>query len=128
MAAAECMGANYWPLSLGTALHKRLGSQKLNIWTLGYPAPVLKKDDPYAYRESLTTGVRPCVRKLVHGGIGMGANRGIVFVGHSLGGLVVKAVITQGGITRFADRNESVAHDLSLRLRSVGECKLNARL
>jgi hypothetical protein len=90
------MGPLLWPAALAKRLSERLGSQKVNVWSFGYPAPVLKKDDPFAYNETLQTAVRPAVRTLVQGGLGAGT-RGILFIGHSLGGLVIKAMLDHCG-------------------------------
>jgi hypothetical protein len=104
VSTSELMGEYYWPASLAKQVGKRFGSQKINVWSFGYPAPILKKEDHFAYTETLQTGVRPAVRTLVQGGIGAGTRRGVVFVGHSLGGLVIKAILDH--CERSGDYNE----------------------
>ena len=96
LAIPDLTGSNFWPAALAKKLTERLGSQKVNVWSFGYPAPVLKKDDPFAYNETLQTGVRPAVRTLVQGGLGVGTRK-ILFIGHSLGGLVIKAMLDHCG-------------------------------
>lgn len=87
-----CAGEEYWPSWLDQDLRKD-GSTSINLWSLGYPAPYFARDDPLGYPESLRTGVRPLVQKLVLAGIAASDNTRLVFVGHSLGGLMIKAAL-----------------------------------
>src|SRR5688572_12788085 len=78
---SECAGEKYWPSWLAQDLMEDT-SISINLWTLGYPAPLLSRDDPLGYPESLRTGVRPLVRKLLIANIARSDKTGLVFIGH----------------------------------------------
>ena len=65
----------------------------INVWSLGYPAPLRRGQDPYAYTESMQQAVLPSLSQLRDGGIGVHEGRGVVFIAHSLGGLITKAML-----------------------------------
>lgn len=88
---SECAGVHYWPAWLVKDLAD--GGIAANVWSLGYPAPLNARADPLGYPESLRTGVRPLVRRLVLADLAVSENTGIVFIGHSLGGLMIKAAL-----------------------------------
>jgi hypothetical protein len=89
---SDCAGENFWPAWLDQDL-RGSGAPSVNLWSLGYPAPMLSRNDPLAYPESMRTGVRPLVRRLALAGVPVSENTGVVFVGHSLGGLMIKAAL-----------------------------------
>lgn len=87
-----CAGEKYWPSWLDEDLRKD-SSTSINLWSLGYPAPLLSRNDPLGYPESLKTGARPLVYKLLQANIAVNDITRLVFVGHSLGGLMIKAIL-----------------------------------
>jgi hypothetical protein len=86
---SDCAGEKYWP----NWLDQDLRTSSINFWSLGYPAPFLAAGDPFGYSESLTTGVRPLVDKLLAAKIAGDPRTKLVFIGHSLGGLMIKAAL-----------------------------------
>jgi hypothetical protein len=86
-ATEDCMGERFWPRWVKREL------PDIDVWTVGYPAPLLKREDPFAYQESLINASLLCLQQLLGTGIAAADRRGVVFIAHSLGGLVVKSML-----------------------------------
>jgi hypothetical protein len=77
-----------WPVDLARELR-----QKARFWTAGYDAPlVAPRSDP----QSLDQQGRDALTALAGAGIG---RRKLIFVAHSLGGILVKAILTSAAQT-----------------------------
>jgi len=96
-------GEEYWPSWLDKDLRTD-PAISVNVWSLGYPAPLLSRDDPLGYPESLRTGIRPLVSRLLLANLAGSEKTRLVFVGHSLGGLMIKAALDY--LDRSTDRDE----------------------
>jgi hypothetical protein len=70
-----------------------VATASINVWSLGYPAPLRRRQDPFAYTESLRQAVLPSLTQLQDSKIGVHEGRGVVFIAHSLGGLITKAML-----------------------------------
>jgi len=75
-----------WPKELASQF-----SRCATLWSLGYPAPLLERQLG-TIEKGFTTEGHDALTELVHAGLG---KRPFVFVTHSLGGLLAKAIIAR---------------------------------
>ncbi len=96
--------AIFWP----DALAKELGD-RVNVWSLAYDAPLLKLSEGSRLKETLGQDAieRLSVIARAPNGERQIGERPIVFVTHSLGGLVVKAMLRQADEARPKDNREA---------------------
>ncbi|SPE30361.1 hypothetical protein SBA3_1650011 [Candidatus Sulfopaludibacter sp. SbA3] len=79
-----------WPQQLASEL-----SDRATVWSLGYPSPLFERPLGTTQEEFASEG-RKALAELVHAGLG---KKPMVFVTHSLGGLLAKSMIAEAAKT-----------------------------
>ena len=80
-----------WPKKLASQF-----SDRATVWSLGYPAPLFERQLGTIEKYFSTEG-HNALTELLHAGLG---KKPIVFVTHSLGGLLAKAIIAKAKVSR----------------------------
>ncbi len=91
--AEDKIGKDYWPSKLKQAFNTK--NKRANFWSLGYPAPLTKKEDPNKCVENLRTSSLNVINTIAIPELQKQNSGKIIFIAHSLGGIIVKAIISE---------------------------------